>query len=472
MRNAGELRPYQQRIATFLYEHDEALVVARPGGGKTVAAATAFSELKQAGVVRHALVIAPKRVANNVWPDEIRGWSHTCDLSVDVLDGGPITRHEMLHEQSRDVTVIGIDLVGWLIDNIEGLDEDHPVLDLLIIDEISKLRNPTGVRAKLLAKHAHRWKMIWGLTGTLRPNSALDLFMPARVVTRGKLWGRSFYQWRQERFYPTDFKGYNWTPKPCAEDIINSEIAPHIVTLNQDEYPQLPDCSIVFDYINLPGTARNAYDTMHRKLVADTRDKRVVAANAAVATGKLAQIANGFLYADGEDDATSSAIKDVVELHDEKREWLADVIEQATGPTLLVYEYIHDLRMMQELLPGLRHIGAGVGGGNAVAAANIRDWNAGRLKFMALHPAAAGHGLNLQAGGCDMAWIAPTWSPELWEQTIARLHRSGQTKPVIVRVCVGRDTVDQMKLDRVHYKMTAQAAFEKYLASRETRAAK
>jgi hypothetical protein len=458
MRLKKELRPYQQRIATELYENDEKLCVVRPGGGKTAASLTAIEELIAHGVIKHALVIAPKRVAKSVWPDEIALWAHTRGLRYAVLDGTPTQRLVKLMEApKRDITIIGIDNVQWLCEQLATM-LDGPLFDLLVIDEVSRLRNPTGKRARELAKLAPRWRMVWGLTGTLRPSGAQDLFMPARVVTRGKLWGRSFYQWRQKHFYPVDFMGYDWQPKPGAEDILNAEIAPLTVTLADGELPQLPELSVQLDYVDLPGDVWREYERMRRQLVTGAGEDAIIAASSAVATGKLAQMANGFVY-----DTDTKART----LHDVKREWLEDIVENASGPTLLVYEFVEDLRMLQETLDGdLPYLGAGVG--DRQAQSNIDAWNAGDLPFMALHPASGGHGLNLQHGGSDMAWIAPTWSPELWEQTIARLHRSGQTQPVIVRVCVARGTVDQMKLDRVHHKMTAQEAFEKFL--RETQA--
>ena len=452
MRPQTDLREYQQRIATFLYEHDEALNVLRPGGGKTAAALTAIVELLRDGVIRHALIIAPKRVARVVWPDEISEWAHTAGLTYAVLDGLPEQRLDQLRTvPRRDLTIIGLDIVPWLVDALEKYPVDSRIFDLLVIDEVSRLRNPTGVRAKALAKHAHHWKMIWGLSGTLRPSGAEDLFMSARVVTRGKLWGRSFYQWRKEHFYPVDYMGYNWKPLPGAEDKLNAAIAPLTVTVAEGEMPRVEPI-VVLDRIELADEARIEYDRMEERLLAEVDDDTVLAASAAVATGKLAQMANGFIYDEAHQAHT---------LHAGKFNWLTDLIEEATGPTLLIYEFREDLRVLRNLLPGLPYLGAGVS--DKQSAENIRAWNAGELPFMGLHPASGGHGLNLQFGGADMAWIGPTWSPELWEQTIARIARPGQTRPVVVRVCVASRTVDELKLDRVHRKMSAQEAFEAYL---------
>jgi len=459
MRLPSDLRPYQQRIATHLYENNEALCVLRPGGGKTAAALTAIADLIREGEIRHALIVAPKRVARVVWPDEIAEWAHTAGLTYQVLAGSPDKRLAKLHNSiDYDLTIIGLDIVQWLLDALRDFHTDHMLYDLLVIDEISRLRNPTGVRAKELAKYAHHWRAIWGLSGTLRPNSALDLFMPSRVVTRGKLWGRSYYQWRKQWFYPSGYGGYDWKPFDGTEERLNAEIAPLTVMVPEDEIPKVTP-TIVLDKVDLSPLARQEYDRMQAKLLAHVDDDTVIAASAAVATGKLAQMANGFIYGEGGN-------ADVNDLHHAKRDWLADLLEQTYEPTLLIYEYQADLEMLKQevhkaLGLDLRYLGAGVT--DRQAAANIEDWNAGKLPVMGLHPASGGHGLNLQFGGADMAWISPTWSPELWEQTIARIARPGQTRPVVIRVCVARGTVDDMKLSRVHYKMGAQEAFEAWL---------
>jgi hypothetical protein len=463
VRQKSDLRPYQDDIATFLYEHDEALCVVRPGGGKTISALTAFVDLKDAGVVRHALVLAPKRVARNVWPDEIAEWAHTRGLRFQVLGGSPGRRiHQMDRVLEFDLTIVGIDIAQWLMERLDAYKPDHRFFDLLVIDEISRFRNPTGKRAKEVAKRADRWKMIWGLTGTLRPNGAEDLFMPARIVKRGALWGKSFYKWRQEHFYPIDWNAYRWMAKPGAEEILNAKLAPHIVTLAEGDMPQIPPLSVILDKVDLPPAARKEYDTMERKLFARGHDDYIIAKSAGVASGKLAQAANGFMY---------DKDKRVVALHDEKREWLQDTIESASGPLLVIYEFIEDLEMIREvaavacggIIPPV--LGAGVS--DRISTENINAWNAGAVPVMAMHPASGGHGLNLQPGGSDMAWISPCWSPEFWEQTLARLHRSGQTRPVMCRVCVARDTVDELKIARVHSKVSAQNAFERYISRRQ-----
>src|SRR5262249_19905318 len=189
---ARVLRGYQQRAATFLYERDAAVLVAPLGAGKGAAALTAIAELIRDGQRRHALVIAPKLVATTVWPTEITAWPHLTHLRAAVLDGSPESRRKLLCSAAeREATVIGVDLVPWLVSELAAFANDHPLFDLLVIDETSRLKDPSGKRARALLKIAGRFKTRWGLTGTPRPNSSRDLFMPAAVITDGALWGRA-----------------------------------------------------------------------------------------------------------------------------------------------------------------------------------------------------------------------------------------------------------------------------------------
>ena len=213
------LRSYQQRLATFLYERDAAFAIAPLGAGKGAAALTALADLVRDKHCRHALVIAPKLVATTVWPQEIASWPHLRHLRAAVLEGNSERRRALLAAAAeRQVTVIGVDLVPWLVGELAGFADDHPLLDALIIDETSRLKDPSGKRARALLKVAGRFRTRWGLTGTPRPNSSRDLFMPAAIITDGALWGRAFVPWEKRHFRPRDPFGREWAALPGAEE--------------------------------------------------------------------------------------------------------------------------------------------------------------------------------------------------------------------------------------------------------------
>ena len=218
------LRSYQERAATWLYEHDAAFLIAPLGAGKGAAALTAFADLIRDEHRRHALVIAPKLVATTVWPAEIAAWPHLAHLRVAVLDGSPENRRALLAAAAeREVTVIGVDLVPWLVGELAAVADDHPLFDLLVIDETSRLKDPSGKRARALLKVAGRFRTRWGLTGTPRPNSSQDLFMPAAIITDGALWGRAFVPWQKRHFRPRDPFGREWVALPGAEEQIAAD---------------------------------------------------------------------------------------------------------------------------------------------------------------------------------------------------------------------------------------------------------
>ena len=420
MRQKSELRSYQRRVRDHLYESPEAFAVLKMGAGKTISALTAIEELIAAKEIRHALIVAPKRVATIVWPDEIESWAHTRSMKYSVLDGTPTMRMSALRgAKERQLTIIGIDNVQWLIHEIENWPADHPLWDCLVIDETSKLKDPKSKRAKALATVAGKFKNRWGLTGTPTPNSLLDLFNPARVITNGGLWGKSFYQWRKQHFYPTDFNQYNWAVLPGHDEQIRAEAASISITLGEGDMPDLPELSILVDEVTLPPQARAAYRQMEIKLLAKVDEQSILAMSQAVATGKLAQMANGFVY--DEDGAEGAHV-----IHGEKQAWIEALVDDLEGePLIVVYEYKEDLAMLRRVFGDIPYLGAGVP--DQLAQQHVKDWNAGKLPIFALHPASGGHGLNLQSGGSRMAWLSPTWSAELWDQTCARLI--GQASP-------------------------------------------
>jgi hypothetical protein len=449
------LRSYQERAATFLYERDAAFLVAPLGAGKGAAALTAIAELIRDQLRRHALVVAPKLVATTVWPAEVATWDHLRHLQVAVLDGSPERRRALLGSASgRQVTVIGVDLVPWLVEELADLADDHPIFDMLVIDETSRLKDPSGKRSRALAKIAGRFRTRWGLTGTPRPNSSRDLFMPAAIITDGALWGRAFVPWQKRFFRPHDPFGREWVALPGAEARIADDFATIAMTVAADDMPDLPPLNIVVTPLALPDAVMATYKTMQQELFAEIEGRGIEAASPLIATGKLAQIANGFLYGEGN--------VDPMPVHSLKIDWLRELVESLAGePLLIAYEFIEDLRTIRRTFGEVPALGGQTGAREASRL--VADWNEGKLPLLAFHPAAAGHGLNLQHGGSRMAWISPSWSAELTEQAIARIYRPGQTRHVTIHVCVAAGTIDEMKRDRVLGKMSAQEAFRRHL---------
>jgi hypothetical protein len=447
------LRSYQQRLATYLYERDAAFAIAPLGAGKGAAALTALAELIRDEHRRHALVIAPKLVATTVWPVEVGYWPHLAHLRVAVLDGSPERRRELLGAApARELTVIGVDNVPWLVAELAGIADDHPLFDVLIIDETSRLKDPSGKRALALLQAAGRFRTRWGLTGTPRPNSSRDLFMPAAIITNGTLWGRAFLPWQKRHFRPRDPFGREWIALPGAEERIAADFGTVAMRVADEDMPDLPPLNIVVTPLKLPEAVMATYRKMARELFAEIEERSIEAASPLIATGKLAQLANGFLY-----DADDS-----VHVHDQKIEWLRELVESLNGePLLIAYEFIEDLRTVRRAFGPVPALGGPTPAREA--AQLVTAWNAGTLPLLAFHPASAGHGLNLQHGGSRMAWLSPSWSAEFTEQAIARIYRPGQTRHVTIHVCVAAGTVDEMKRDRVINKMSAQEAFRRHL---------
>jgi SNF2 family DNA or RNA helicase len=457
MRLKSDLRGYQNRVIKHLYEHDSALAVLKIGAGKTISTLTAIEELIGDAVIRHALIIAPKRVATSVWPREIGDWAHTRHLKFAVLDRTPAHRKLVLEQaHTRQITIVGIDNVQWLCEQLNNVQAENPIFDCLVIDETSKLKDPKSKRAKALAKIAGRFKNRWGLTGTPAPNSLLDLYTPLKIITAGKLWPGGFYRWQKQHFYPIDRNGYQWRVLPGHEAIIQADAATVSIALGEGEMPDLPELSILVDEVTLPDAARSVYNQMESRLFADLDDADILAVSQAVASGKCSQAANGFMY----DEAGAAGAH---ALHAEKELWISELVDDLQGePLIVIYEFHEDLAMLRRQFGDLPYLGAGVS--DAQANQHIDAWNRRELPLLALHPASGGHGLNLQYGGSRMAWIAPTWSAELWDQAIGRIHRPGQNAHVMIHVCVARNTVDELKRLRVIGKLSAQAAFEAYLA--------
>lgn len=464
-RAKSDLRAAQQRTITHMYENDAVAAVLGMGAGKTASALTAFAELKQDGFAQDMFVLAPKRVSQLVWPAEPRLWEHLAKLKV-IFVGGTAAQRAQALRTPADIYAIGIDNTQWFIDWALTQKPARLSRSVLCIDESSRFKNPRGKRGKALFSYLYRnpqaFMAIWELTGTPRPNGYEDQFMPLKLATRGKLWGKSFDRWREANFYPTDYMGYSWRVQPEKERGLIEAINTVSITIPLSEMPDVPELNDgpgFIEWVDMPRDVRVTYDTMKKHLVAELQKKgeTVAAANMAVASGKLSQLAQGFLY-----ENELQPDRGVERFHDVKMERLLELLETLDGePALIAYDFQADLKRLQEDFPGLPYLGAGVS--DKAAVEFERGWNDGRFPVAAVHPASAGHGLNLQHGGAQLFWYGMTWSAELYDQLLKRLHRPGQHQPVFSRPILMRDTVDELKYERVRNKMSAQAAFQRLL---------
>jgi len=451
MRDRDDLHRYQTRMADIMYERDGTMIVVPTGGGKTITGLTTAHDLIIDGYIRCMLVLGPKRIVEKTWPDEPNEWSHLDGLTIVPVIG---TREERTHALSKDgdVYLCSFDNIPWLCDILETLPDGHPLFDFLLIDEMSKLgKNPRGKWIRRLALLRNRWKQVHGMTGTPRPNGYQDLFAPLRFLSKRRIWDMDFDKWQRRHFEAVDYNEYEWVIRPEHEPRIIADAAKFMVTIDPDELPELHGVTTVHHNFKLPPAIFREYRKMEKVLMS----QGVAAMNAGVASGKCEQMVQGFLYGEGGN-------ADVTHLHDIKTDLLQEIVDNLNGdPAIIVYGFVEDLRILQRLYPAIPYLGAGVGAREANR--HIDAWNARKLPLLALHPASAGHGLNLQHGGNQIVWFNLTWSPEMYEQTIARIHRQGQSMPCFNHLLIAERTTDELKRDRVELKMIMQDAFNRHL---------
>jgi len=422
-----KLRPYQETAADFLYEHDRAMILAPVGAGKTAITLTAMRDALREGVVKRFLVLAPKRVATSVWPAEQPKWAAGVSLAVAV--GTPSERNAALRS-SAQVVVTNYDNLQWLAK--QKLD-----FDAVVFDELTRLKNPSGVRFKALMTVIDKMNLRWGLTGSFTSNGLEDVFGQCKAVDQSLL-GRSKGAFLQQYFVCMNREFGDWLPKPRALESIMARIKPATFVLEPGEYKdKLPPLNVVQLRCDLPDRA--PYDKMKRDFVVEFPDAKAVAANAGVVTGKLQQMASGFVY-QSETVATDTPGKfkttqTPVWFSPHKFDLLDEVLEEnQRANTILVYQFVEQLAELKRRYPQLVTLDD---------PNSIDRWNAGKVELLAVHPASAGHGLNLQHGGCRMVFVSLPWSLELYEQVIGRLHRSGQRHEVWVYVLMTNKTVDE-----------------------------
>ena len=414
---------YQAFATNFIISHPVSAIFLDCGLGKTVITLTAIDELMYNSFeVSRVLVIGPLRVGN-VWREEIKKWDHLTHLKISVAIGSEAERLAAFR-QDADIYYINRENVQWLIEK-SRLPFDY---DMVVIDELSSFKSGQAKRFKSLMKMRPRVKRIVGLTGTPSSNGLMDLWAEFRLLDMGQRLGRYIGQYRRAYFVPDKRNGdiiYSYKPVPGAENAIYKNISDITISMKGSDYLKMPKCVINEVPVWMESPQRELYDRLKQEMVISLKNVEIDAANAASLSGKLLQMANGAVY-DG--------VGEPFLIHNEKLNALEDLIEGANGkPVLIAYWYRHDLDRIKERFD-VREIRT---------SKDIEDWNAGKIPVAIIHPAAAGHGLNLQAGGSTLIWFGLTWSLELYQQTNARLYRQGQNDTVVIHHIITKGTIDE-----------------------------
>lgn len=437
--------PYQAFTTDYIETHPEAAILLGMGLGKTIITLTAINNLIYDHFTVHkALIIAPLRVARDTWPAEINKWDHLKGLRTAVMVGDKRTRAEALNADA-DVYITNRENIPWLVDHVG---HDWP-FDMVVIDELSSFKSHQAKRFKALRKMRPHITRIIGLTGTPAPNSLMDLWAQFALIDKGERLGRFITHYRNQYFLPDKRNGaqiYSYKPRPGAEQEIYDAISDITVSMRTTDYLELPEVTYTNYKVALAPDEKVEYDRLKKYMVLDLGDDTIIdATNAATLSGKLQQLASGAIYTS--DGSTFQRV------HNRKLDALEDIIEQANGaPVLVAYWFKHEATRILQRFPQARALNT---------REDFDDWNAGKVPVGLLHPASAGHGLNLQTGGHILVWMTTPWSLELYEQTNARLHRQGQTEPVSIIHITAADTIDT----RVGHALDGKAATQDALVA-------
>lgn len=436
---------YQRYATEYIETHPVAAVLLDMGLGKTSITLTALNNLLfDSFEVRRILVIAPLRVARNTWGAEIEKWDHLDSLQYSVAVGTEMERLSAL-KKPADIYLINRENVQWLISE-SGIPFDF---DMVVIDELSSFKNHQTKRFKALMKVRPKVKRIVGLTGTPSSNGLMDLWAEFRLLDMGERLGRFIGQYRASYFQPDKQNGqvvFSYKPLLGAEKQIYSRISDITISMKSTDHLQMPELINSRYTVYLSEKEDSRYAELKEELVLQLPGGEVTAANAASLSGKLSQMANGAVYTDA---------GETVPVHERKLDALEDIIEAANGkPVLVAYWFRHDLERISERLQKLK-----IPYARLDTDGSIRKWNAGEIPVALIHPASAGHGLNLQSGGNTLVWFGLTWSLELYQQTVARLWRQGQaSETVVVQHIITKGTIDERIMKALSEKDTTQAA--------------
>lgn len=440
-----EPHDYQKYAINFIKENPIAAVLLDMGLGKTSITLTAINDLLfDSFDVRKVLVIAPLRVARDTWIAEVDKWDHLRHIICSVAVGTEAERKAALRKKAH-IYIINRENISWLIEE-SGIPFDF---DMVVIDELSSFKNGKAKRFKSLLKVRPLVKRIVGLTGTPAGNGLMDLWAEFRVLDMGKRLGRFISNYRLNYFTPDKRNGqiiYSYKPLPYAEDAIYRQISDITISMKATDHLKMPELVSSEYAVRLSDEEKQKYADLKQELVLSLGDTEITAANAASLSGKLSQMANGAIYDDN---------GEVIQIHDRKLDALEDIIEAANGkPLLVAYWYQSDRDRIEKRLHEL-HIPFS----RMDSSDSIHRWNNGELPVALIHPASAGHGLNLQSGGSTIVWFGMTWSLELYSQTNARLWRQGQTSDTVVVMHIITDgTIDEDILKALQRKDKTQSA--------------
>jgi SNF2 family DNA or RNA helicase len=422
----NDLHDYQLKAIDFIIEEERCALLLDMGMGKSVSTLTAIKDLKDSFSVNKVLVIAPLRVARSVWAQETQKWRHLDDLKVSVCLGAQRNRQAAL-ARDADIYVINRENVTWLVD----LYKAKWPFDAVIIDESSSFKSPSSKRFRSIKKILPYTNYMVLLTGTPSPNSLMDLWSQMYLVDFGERLGRTVTGYRQ-RFFDQDFMGYRYTARPGSAEKIHALISDKAISMNAEDYLELPDRIDIDLPVQMPTTALKSYKEMEKTLLSTLETgEEVEAVSAAALANKLLQFANGAAYYDEH--------KNWAEVHKEKLDALEEIVEENPSENILVaYNYKFDLARLLKRFPQAKVLDN--------EDSTIERWNRGEIPMLLAHPASAGHGINLQKGGSLSVWFGLNWSLELYQQFNARLHRQGQTKPVRIIHLVSEGTIDERVL--------------------------
>ena len=436
---------YQRYATEFIKTHPLSAILLDMGLGKTSITLTALADLLfDSFEIRKVLVIAPVRVAKFSWPDERQKWDHLQHLTYAVAVGTPAQRLAALNA-SADITIINRENIKWLVED-SGVPFDY---DCIVIDEASSFKNHQAKRFKALLKVRPKAKRVIALTGTPASNGLMDLWAEFRLIDLGERLGRYITRYREAYFRPDKTNGmivYSYKPLPGAEQAIYDRISDITISMRAQDHLQMPELISTRYPVEMSDKEKKRYKEMKDTLVLQLPDGDITAANAAALTSKLSQLSNGAIYDDNQE---------VLPVHERKLDALEDIIEAAAGkPILVCYWFKHDRARIEDRLTKLGVEYAGLDKDEG-----IKRWNKGELPVGLIHPASAGHGLNLQSGGSTIVWFGITWSLELYQQTNARLWRQGQTADtVVVMHIITKGTIDERILKALEQKDGTQSA--------------